>query len=71
MIIMIIIDFKKKVNSMKNITIRNCSSKKKINQQEKKFDSGENFMKKLKNNNFKNIKRDNTIKFVKTKNIRK
>ena len=52
---------------MKNITIRNCSSKKKINQQEKKFDSGENFMKKLKNNNFKNIKRDNTIKFVKQK----
>ena len=52
---------------MKNITIRNCSSKKKINQQEKKFDSGENFIKKLKNNNFKNIKRDNTIKFVKQK----
>ena len=58
---------KKKVNSMKNITIRNYSSKKKINQQGKKFYSGENFIKKLKNNNFKNIKRDNTIKFVKQK----
>lgn len=52
---------------MKNITIRNYSSKKKINQQGKKFYSGENFIKKLKNNNFKNIKRDNTIKFVKQK----